>query len=184
MCLIKMEKAGKNYLDKKFDLTINLGDFVLVSGDNGNGKTTLIQLILGFINPDSGTIEAKDLKIGYLPEKAMLPSFVKVLTYLETLARIKKAKLDESLLLDFKLPIFKSIHELSKGNQQKLAIVSTFVGHPDLIILDEPLSGLDAESEKTLKFLIEKKKAQGMSFLISTHKPDIFKHMANTHLKL
>ena len=156
----------------------------MVSGDNGNGKTTLIQLILGFIHPDTGTIETKKLKIGYLAEKAMLPLFVKVLPYLETLAKIKKTSLDQSLLLNFNIPIFKSIHELSKGNKQKLAIVSTFIGDPDLIILDEPLSGLDRDSTKTLKTLIIEKKERGMSFLISTHKPELFAEMANIHLKL
>jgi len=184
MPLIKLDNAGKKYLEKKFTLEINKSDFILVSGENGNGKTTLIQLILGFIHPDFGLVESKKLKIGYLPEKAMLPLFIKVLPYLETLARIKKGKIDNELILAFNIPIFKSIHELSKGNQQKLAIISTFLGNPDLIILDEPLSGLDIESTLVLKKWIEKKKGEGMSFMISTHQPDLFKDMASLHISL
>ena len=73
MPLISMKQAGKHYLPKTFDLEINKSDFILVSGDNGNGKTTLIQLVLGFTRPDKGTVVSGKLKIGYLPEKAMLP---------------------------------------------------------------------------------------------------------------
>jgi len=179
-----MKQAGKKYLPKTFDLEINKSDFILVSGDNGNGKTTLIQLVLGFTRPDIGSVVSDKLKIGYLPEKAMLPMFVKVLPYLETLARIKKSKVDEHLLMSFNIPIFKSIHELSKGNLQKLAIVSTFIGKPDLIILDEPLSGLDHESTLVLKNYIEMKQKEGMSFIVSTHQPELFLHLANQHILL
>jgi ABC-type multidrug transport system ATPase subunit len=184
MPLISLKQAGKNYLTKRFDLEIDKSDFILVSGDNGNGKTTLIQLVLGFTRPDMGTVISNKLKIGYLPEKTMLPMFVKVLPYLETLARIKKSKVDAHLLMSFNIPIFKSIHELSKGNLQKLAIVSTFIGNPDLIILDEPLSGLDHDSTLILKSYIETKQKEGMSFIVSTHQPELFTHLASKHVLL
>jgi ABC-2 type transport system ATP-binding protein len=184
MHLVKLEDAGKHYLSRTFCLEIEKSDFILVSGENGHGKTTLIQLILGFISPDKGFVSCQKIKIGYLPEKAMLPLFIKVYVYLETLAKLKKAPLDQELILAFNLPIFKSVHELSKGNMQKLAIVSTFLGNPDLIILDEPLSGLDHESTLILKKYIEKKKEAGMSFMISTHHPELFSDLASKHLKL
>ena len=184
MPLIKLSKAGKSYLNQTFDLEINPHDFILVSGENGKGKTTLIQLLLGFTHPDQGTVESAKIKIGYLPEKAMLPSYVNVMTYLETLSRIKKSRIDQRLLLEFNIPILKSIHELSKGNQQKLAILSTFMGNPDLIILDEPLTGLDLDSMVILKKHIEHKKEEGMSFMISTHQPELFIELANQHIKL
>jgi len=184
MPLIKLEHAGKKYLNQSFDFEINEKDFILVSGENGNGKTTLVHLLLGFIHPDHGTVQSEKLKIGYLPEKAMLPPYVKVMTYLETLSRIKKSKIDQNLLLEFNIPLLKSIHELSKGNQQKLAIFSTFMGHPDLIILDEPLSGLDAESTCMLKKCLLKKKEEGLSIMVSTHQPELFIDMASKHLEL
>jgi ABC-2 type transport system ATP-binding protein len=184
MPLIKLNNASKNYLKVNFNLEINRKDFILVSGENGMGKSTLILLILGFIHPDVGDIDKKKIKIGFLPEKATLPLFTKVISYLETLAKIKKGKIDQELLLKFNLPIFKSIHELSKGNYQKLAIISTFLGNPDLIILDEPLSGLDDESSLVLKDYILKKKNEGMSFMISTHQPNLFIDMCSKHIKL
>jgi ABC-2 type transport system ATP-binding protein len=184
MPLIKLISVRKNYLNQTFDLEIEKHDFILLSGENGNGKTTLIHLLLGFINPDVGFIETKKLKIGYLPEKAMLPLFVKVIVYLETLARIKKSKLDLDFLYQLKIPIMKSIHELSKGNQQKLAIFSTFMGNPDLVILDEPFSGLDAESADTFSDYLIKQRSLGLGLLISTHQPERFTHICNKHIKL
>jgi ABC-type multidrug transport system ATPase subunit len=182
--LVKLSQVKKHYLNQVFDLEIEKEDFIVVSGENGKGKTTLIQLLLGFIHPDQGLIEGKKLKIGYLPEKAMLPLFIKVHTYLETLSKIKKSKVDHELIYMFKVPLSKSIHELSKGNQQKLAIISTFIGNPDLIILDEPLSGLDQESCDILKDYMTYKRSCGMSFMVSTHQPERFSHLASKHLKL
>jgi len=184
MHLIKLEGVRKNYLNQTFDLEIHPKDFILVSGENGRGKTTLIQLVLGYIYPDHGFIQSKKLKIGFLPERASLPLFVKVNTYLETLARIKKTTMDHELLYQFHVPLSKSIHELSKGNMQKLALISTFLGKPDLIILDEPLSGLDQESADILEHYISKKRCEGMSFMISTHQPERFKHLCTKHLVL
>jgi ABC-type multidrug transport system ATPase subunit len=184
MPLIKLTNVRKNYLNQTFDLEIDKHDFILLSGENGNGKTTLIQLLLGFIYPDVGHIETTKLKIGYLPEKAMLPLFVKVMVYLETLARIKKSKLDLDFLHQLKIPITKSIHELSKGNQQKLAIFSTFMGNPDLVILDEPLSGLDHESADFFSDYLIKQKNRGLGLLISTHQPDRYTHLCTKHIKL
>ncbi len=65
-------------------------DFILVSGENGKGKTTLIELILGFKHPDQGVIDKKRLKIGYVPEMNMLPPLIKASDYLETLSKVKK----------------------------------------------------------------------------------------------
>jgi len=184
MPLIKLSNVRKNYLDHTFDLEIDKHDFILLSGENGRGKTTLIQLLLGFIYPDVGSIESKKLKIGYLPEKTMLPLFVKVIVYIETLARIKKSKIDLDLLYELRIPITKSIHELSKGNQQKLAIFSTFMGNPDLVILDEPLSGLDAESIDFFSNYLISQKNRGLGLIISTHQPERFINLCNKHIHL
>ena len=179
MDLVKLSQATKFYINTSFDLTISKSDFILISGENGSGKTTLIHLVLGFIMPDQGTVTSKKLKIGYLPEKAMLPQFVKVSHYLETLARLKKGVIDYQLIHRFNLPFYKSIHELSKGNFQKLALISTFLGKPDLVILDEPLSGLDEESSAHLITYMEEKRHEGMSFMVSTHQPERFKKLAS-----
>jgi ABC-type multidrug transport system ATPase subunit len=184
MLYISLKNAGKHYLEKRFDLEIKKHDFVLVSGDNGTGKTTLIQLVLGYTRPDVGCVESKKIRIGFLPEKVMLPMFIQVSEYLKTMSKIKKGKIDDALVHALKVPMLNGIHELSKGNMQKLAIVSTFIGNPELVILDEPFSGLDIESQGILSDYIQKKQAEGMSFMISTHKPEYFKGLANKTIDL
>ncbi|PKK88615.1 MAG: hypothetical protein CVV62_01860 [Tenericutes bacterium HGW-Tenericutes-7] len=82
------------------------------------------------------------------------------------------------------LPLFQSVHTLSKGNQQKLAIVSTFLGTPDLIILDEPLSGLDVKTCHIFKDYLKKRRDEGLSILISTHQPELFKDLCSRHIIL
>lgn len=184
MPYISLKNAGKHYLSKRFDLDIEKKDFVLVSGDNGTGKTTLIQLVLGYTRPDIGTVQAKKIKIGFCPEKAMLPMFIQVSDYLKTMSRIKKGKADDELIHALKVPMLHGIHELSKGNLQKLALVSTFMGNPELVILDEPFSGLDVESQEILAEYIRKKQSEGMSFMISTHRPEYFQAFANKTIEL
>ncbi len=184
MHLIELKEARKLYCPESFNLKIESKDFILISGENGKGKTTLLELILGFKKPDKGFIEKKKLKIGYLPEVMMLPPLIKVSDYLETLARVKKDRLQEDMIHLFNIPLFKYIYQLSKGNQQKLAIITTFIGKPDLVILDEPLSGLDQVSMLVLKDYLKKKKAEGLSIIVSTHKPELFKDLANKVLCL
>lgn len=184
MHLIELKEAMKLYCPESFNLKIEAKDFILISGENGKGKTTLIELILGFKKPDKGFIDKKKLKIGYLPEVMMLPPLIKVSDYLKTLAKVKKDRLSEDMIHLFNIPLFKYIYQLSKGNQQKLAIITTFIGKPDLVILDEPLSGLDQASMHVLKDYLKKRKAEGLSIIVSTHKPELFKDLANKFLCL
>ena len=184
MHLVKLTNAQKHYCKHIFNLEINLKDVIVVSGENGQGKTTLIELILGYKKPDKGKVEKNKIKIGYLPEESMLPNLVRVCDYLETLAKVKKTKIDEKIIHLFDIPIFKPISQLSKGNKQKLAIISIFIGKPDLVILDEPFSGLDTYSKDRLVDFITEKSNQKMSFLISTHQPKRFSHIMTKALYL
>lgn len=184
MHLIKLLEAKKHYCPQSFSLEIHPCDFILISGENGKGKTTLLELILGFKKPDQGSIDKKKLKIGYLPEVMMLPPLIKVSDYLETLAKVKKDVLSEELIHMFDIPLFKYIHQLSKGNQQKLAIISTFIGRPDLVILDEPLSGLDELSIHKLIVFLKAKQELGLSFMVSTHQPELFLELSTKRICL
>lgn len=184
MHLIKLHEAKKHYCAQTFNLVIEKNDFIVVSGENGKGKTTLIELILGFKHPDQGVIDKKRLKIGYVPEIMMLPPLIKASDYLETLSKIKKDLLNEDLIHLFNIPLYKYIYQLSKGNQQKLAILTAFIGKPDLIILDEPFSGLDEASVDDLISFIKKKVSLGLSFLVSTHQPHMFKDLVTKRIVL
>lgn len=182
--LIELKNAGKNYLNYTFNVSIKTNYCLLVHGKNGSGKTTLIHLLLGFAKPDYGKVIKKNMKINYLSEKVMLPPYIKVVDYLENIARIKKGEVDYDLLNDFKIPLFKGIHQLSKGNQQKLALVATMTGNAKLFILDEPLSGLDEASIDILFAKIKTLKEQGLSFVISTHQPYRFLTIVDDTLEL
>jgi ABC-2 type transport system ATP-binding protein len=184
MHYIKLEEAGKRYLAKRFNLTIQENEFWVISGANGSGKTTLLLMILGFIRPDVGLIDKKKLKIGYLPEKMMLPPFIKAFDYLETMARIKKDQVNMDYIYRLEVPLNASIYELSKGNQQKLGILQAFMGHPKLIVLDEPFSGLDEKSAEIVVDILEEIMQEGVSFLISTHQPERFRHLWTEHIEL
>lgn len=184
MPLIQLNEAKKHYCRAAFTLTIKPHDFILISGKNGTGKTTLLELILGFKKPDTGFIKKKTLKINYLPEVAALPNEAIVSHYLLTLAKVKRDPFDDGFLHLFQIPLFKKICELSKGNRQKLAILTTLIGKPDLVVLDEPLSGLDDKSVTELLDVLKKKQAAGFSFVVSTHQPERLQSLATQQVIL
>lgn len=183
--LIELNEASKYYLSTKFHFTINKGEFWLITGNNGSGKTTLLRLILDFTKPDIGFVKSiENLKISYLPEKVNLPHFLKAIEYLEMIAKIKKTELDFSLLTGLDIPLYKKINHLSKGNYQKVALAATLIGPSDLIVLDEPLSGLDKKMTNNIKAIIKQMQNQGRTFVVSTHNPKVFLSMSENHLKL
>lgn len=184
MHYIKLEEAGKKYLPKRFNLTIQRNECWVISGANGSGKTTLLLLVLGFIRPDVGVIEKNRLKIGYLPEKIMLPPLIKAMDYLETMARIKRDQLCMDYIHRLAIPLHQFIYELSKGNQQKLGFLQALLGRPQLIVLDEPFSGLDDESSQIMVDILHDIHEKGVSLLISTHQPERFSHHWTKHMHL
>src|SRR5689334_12071342 len=144
--------------------SVGRGTITGLLGRNGAGKTTTIRMITGIILPDSGSIEwlggdgghsFRD-RIGYLPEERGLYKQMKVWEHLVFLAEIKgraprevKPRVDQWLerfeLMDKRNA---KVEELSKGNQQKVQLIGTLLHDPDLIILDEPQSGLDPVNQK------------------------------------
>lgn len=184
MHLIELKNASKHYIAHSFNIKVEQRDFILVTGDNGSGKTTLIYLLIGFIRPDEGYIHSRKIKIGYLPERLILPRYIKVYDYLYTLAKIKKASLNFSLFHRFCIPLDQSISTLSKGNLQKIGLVVAFLGNPDFVILDEPFSGLDCDAKKILIDYIIDQNQQGQTIMISTHEPDPFLKYVNKKIEL
>lgn len=184
MTLIHLSKAKMSYIDVVYDLKIETGQSILISGDNGSGKSTLIRLILGFIMPDEGSIIRKKLKMSYLPEHLLLPPFIKVKAYIEGFSKVKKADIDWELIKFFEIPLNKSIHQLSKGNLQKLGIVLTMLGSSDLLIFDEPLSGLDDMVKTRFIEHLKRLKELGQGFIVSSHEPHRFLSFIDQHIEL
>lgn len=153
-------------------------------GRNGAGKTTTIRIIMQFFNADSGqvTINRKDLKeskvrFGYMPEERGLYPKIKIfdqLVYLGELSGQDKTAVKEnvfSLLKKVKLESYanKKLKVLSKGNQQKIQLVATLVSDPDIIILDEPFSGLDPVNSILLEEIIREEINKGKIIMFSGH---------------
>lgn len=184
MTLVSLVEVYKYDVTKPYNVEIKNNECIMISGKNGCGKTTLIKLILGFIKPDRGFVKSQKLKIAYLPERLKLPFFMQAYVYLRLQEKMKKTIIEPKLLHLFNVPLFRYVHQLSKGNKQKLGIMITLMGKPDLLILDEPLSGLDEESmHQFIAYLAELKQA-GMTMIISSHKSVYFKNLITQVISL
>lgn len=184
MCLVDLKEVSKHYLDINFNLQVNKGDLIVISGTNGTGKSTLIKLIVGFIKPDRGLLIKHTKNISYLSEHQSLPEGLYIENYLKAIERIRKGMYNKVLFEKFDIPYNKKISQLSKGNKQKLLIVSNIVGNNDLYVFDEPLSGLDDNSVLVFKSLIKGLKDAEKSVIISTHNPNVFNSIANKRVIL
>lgn len=153
-------------------------------GRNGAGKTTTIRIIMDVFRPNKGEVllDGKDFKrdgsmIGYLPEeRGLYPKKVvkEQMIYLAMLRGMSKKKAAESTAKWLeKLQVTeytnKKLETLSKGNQQKVQLAATLVGEPDIVILDEPFSGLDPVNSQILKDVISELIAEGRIVIFSSH---------------
>jgi len=176
------KKFGKLTVLEGLNLEINSGGIFAVLGPNGSGKTTLIKSILGMVIPDNGDIKINEKsvrkqweyrnEINYLPQIANFPAN---LTVSELIAMVKnlrpKSANDLDLIALFGLESFldKKLGNLSGGTKQKVNILLTFMFDSDLLILDEPTTGLDPISLIHLKEIIQKEKDKGKTIIITTH---------------
>jgi len=158
-------------------------------GPNGAGKTTTIRMIVNITVPDSGTIEllgqrmntALQDRIGYLPEERGLYKKMRIGEQLRFFAELKdlrgaeaNRRIDEWLeRLELSAWKEKRTKELSKGMQQKVQFITAVIHDPDLVILDEPFSGLDPVNVDLMKDTILDQKAKGKTIILSTHQMEI-----------
>ena len=170
---------------ERLDLTIPRGALYGFIGPNGAGKTTTIRMIMSILLPDSGelrvlglssALEAKD-RIGYLPEERGVYRKMKVAAYLGYIARLKgvpERGLRERVYAAIERIGLagvenKRCEELSKGMSQKIQFLAAIIHEPDLVILDEPFSGLDPVSTRLLREQILAEHRRGATVLFSTH---------------
>jgi ABC-2 type transport system ATP-binding protein len=170
-------------------LSVRAGRIYGLLGPNGAGKTTTIRMIVNITAPDSGAItvfgqqitpELQD-RIGYLPEERGLYKKMKVGDQLKFFAELKSVpgkeaeKRADRWLARLKLTEWKGkkASELSKGMQQKVQFITTVIHEPDLLILDEPFSGLDPVNVELLKDIILELKTAGKTIIFSTHQMEV-----------
>lgn len=170
-------------------LRVRPGRIFGLIGPNGAGKTTTIRMIVNITAPDEGTIELFGQKmstelqdrIGYLPEERGLYKKMKVVEQLRFFGELKNVKgkraeqaidrwLERVRLTEWKT---KKASELSKGMQQKIQFIAAVMHDPDLMILDEPFSGLDPVAQELLKEIVLELKAEGKTIIFSTHQMEV-----------
>ncbi|PFG03089.1 ABC-2 type transport system ATP-binding protein [Bacillus sp. es.036] len=171
---------------ERLNLSIPENEIFGLLGGNGAGKTTTFRMLLRLIDQTKGTISWKgegisydsSHLIGYLPEERGLYPKMKVkeqLIYLGKLRGMKKAEVEKEIAIwldRFKVPEYldKKVEELSKGNQQKIQFIASVIHKPELLILDEPFSGLDPVNVEVLKEAVLDLKKSGTTILFSSHR--------------
>ena len=189
MAALRVDQISKNFAAVRavdhLSLEVNYGEIFGLLGPNGAGKTTAIRMILDIIRPDDGQIsilggpmdETKKNRIGYLPEERGLYEDMKLIEILVFLAQLKGLSRQEAThraedaLQEMELweARKRKINELSRGMNQKAQFIAATLHEPELIIIDEPFSGLDPVNTRVIKRQIYKMRDRGAAIIMSTH---------------
>jgi ABC-2 type transport system ATP-binding protein len=192
-----LEKAFDRPVVKGVDLTIQPGEFYALLGPNGAGKTTILRMVAGLLKPDAGAISilgvdaladpvAAKRRMAWVSDEPMVYDRLTPLEYLDFVAglwQVEAARARQSAqdLIDW-LGLAPHANELcggfSKGMLQKVALAGALVHDPDLIILDEPLTGLDAGSARQVKDVLRQRTAAGVTVIMTTHILEVAERMA------
>ena len=197
--LLKLVNITKQYdgvrAVDRVSFEVKRGDIYGFLGPNGAGKTTTIRMIMGIIQPDSGSIEINDNNminsneqiVGYLPEDRGLYQKQKlgeIIVYFgllrgleKTTTKVRAAEWLERFGLGDQQN--RKVEELSKGNQQKVQFILSLIHDPALLILDEPFTGLDPLNQLLLKEIIQEKREIGTTILFSTHQMEQVERLCN-----
>jgi ABC-2 type transport system ATP-binding protein len=197
--ILELRNVRKAYGDfvavKDVSLSVPAGCIFGLLGPNGAGKTSTIRMIMNIVPQDSGEVlvfghprTPEDLRrIGYLPEERGLYRKMTVMDQLLFLAEIRGLKgpqirpeIERWLeRVDLTKWSKSKVEELSKGMQQKVQLIGTVLHKPDLLILDEPFSGLDPINQELFRELLQEYRAQGKSVVLSTHGMDLAERLCD-----
>ncbi len=175
------------------DLRVERGEVFGYLGPNGAGKSTTIRLLLDLIHATEGSASVLGLdsrrqgvearrRIGYLPGELRLNDRMTAGEQLDSLARLRGGaddRLREELCERFDLELDRPIRHLSKGNRQKVGLVQAFMHRPELVVLDEPSSGLDPLLQAEVRELLRATAADGRTVFLSSHSLDEVQHAAD-----
>ncbi|AMR06079.1 ABC transporter ATP-binding protein [Bacillus thuringiensis] len=189
--LVELKNISKVYTNKNvlrdISLTIDEGEIIAILGGNGTGKSTILRIIAGLECPSSGKViyPKKSIRVGYVPERfSKLLRFTpsEYLNYVGKIDGLSKEYLTKRipyLLNRFQLKALNDqwIMNLSKGNIQKVGIIQAILQNPELLILDEPISGLDLHAQQELLTVLKELKEQGTTILLTYHESNIFESL-------
>lgn len=185
--IIKIENLTKDYGDGRgiFDvnLTLRKGEMMGFVGSNGAGKTTTIRHVMGFLSPDSGRVrvcgldawkDADEVKkhIGYVPGEIAFPDLKTGTEFIRSQAELlglKDLSYANKLVERLQLDLRANLKRMSKGMKQKTALVAALMADPEILILDEPTTGLDPLMRVSFLKVLEEEKKKGKTILISSH---------------
>lgn len=189
---VKLTGVTKRYSDliavDNVDLNVEAGQIFGLLGPNGSGKSTLLKITLGLIKPDFGYVNVLGMnaeensvaikaQVGYVPETPRLYEFLTGVEYLDFTADLygvnpseKRERIDEYLdALELRGREADMITAYSQGMKQKTALISALIHRPKLLLLDEPLSGLDPRSARIIKDLLRELTQKGVTVIMATH---------------
>ena len=160
--LVKLENAGvfrsSKWLVRGISLEINQGEIVTLIGPNGSGKTTTAKMILNILNTDEGLVTGKTSKMAYVPQKINIDWTMplRVIDFMKITNSLNNTQITESLsMTGVDELLYNQIHSLSGGEFQRVLIARAIAKKPDLLVLDEPVQGVDFNGEIALYNLIK-----------------------------
>lgn len=191
-CAVELVNVQKRYSGlvavNNLSLTIKAGEIFGLLGPNGSGKSTTLKMLLGLVQPDSGSVRVLGLNVkddavavkklvGYAPETPRLYEFLTGIEFLDFVGDIygvpaveKQTRINEYLkALQLEGREGDMISSYSEGMKQKVSLIAAFLHKPKLLVLDEPLNGLDPRSARIVKDFLYKLKEQGVTTVMSTH---------------
>jgi ABC-2 type transport system ATP-binding protein len=178
--IVTLDRVGKRYGSRSVlsdvDLTVAPGQVVVVRGENGAGKTTLLRLIAGASTPSHGRVVRTGV-VAFVPERFPAELALGAREYLRHMARIagaSQARMDDVIeALGLMTNAGREISALSKGTAQKVAVAQALIREPDLLVLDEPWSGLDTHARERLTDAITTVRARGAAVVMSDHRTEV-----------
>ncbi len=185
---------GKHTAVEDLSLTVPQGSVYGFIGPNGSGKTTTLRMIMRILHPDTGTIHvlgenvnrADNNRVGYLPEERGLYKTMKVRDVLKFYAELKGFRDCRSAIDDWleRLQLSdwatKKVETLSKGMAQKVQFIATVIANPELVLLDEPFSGLDPVNADVMREVILELREKGTTIIFSTHDMAVAEKMCDS----
>jgi ABC-2 type transport system ATP-binding protein len=189
---VELTNVTKRYGDiiavNSMNLTIKQGEIFGLLGPNGSGKSTTMKMLLGLVQPDAGSVHVQGLDVkqdavavkrlvGYAAESSNLYEFLTGIEFLDFIGDIygmeteeKKTRINEYIkALQLEGREGDMINSYSSGMKQKIALIAAFLHKPKLLVLDEPLNGLDPRSARIIKDFLQQLKLQGVTTIMSTH---------------
>lgn len=167
-------KYGSEYAIKDISFCVHSGEFIGLIGPNGAGKTTLLKAVLGLLEPTDGKVMRQQASIGYVPQHSAAYSGIVPISVLEIVSLGANPELAMQALAKVHMQNLagKKFTELSSGQQQRVGIAKALAGNADVLVLDEPATGIDERSQTEFYKLLHELQSQGVTIILVSHEVD------------